>query len=352
MIDAPASIPALTRLARGGGCGCKLAPGMLDRILAESPPLPVNPDLIIDATTRDDAAVYRINAETALVATTDFFAPVVDDPYEFGRIAAANALSDIFAMGASPIFCLAVVGMPADTLPPETIRKILDGGRSVAESVNAPVTGGHSIDAAEPFYGLVALGLTHPDRILSNAGAQADDVLILGKPLGIGIFSAALKRGLLNTSDYAVMIDAATRLNTPGTDLAHLEGVHAMTDVTGFGLLGHLSELCRGAGLGAVIDRTALPVFEGARVLLRDGVRTGASERNWAAVKAHVNLPEAWDAFDRDILCDPQTNGGLLVACRSDRANAVLRIFTHHGGKEAAVIGKMVADQPMIGFTM
>lgn len=343
--------PSLTSLARGGGCGCKLDPAFLDRILADSPPLPLNPALLLDAATRDDAAVYKINDEIALVATTDFFAPVVDDPYEFGRIAATNALSDVYAMGAKPIFCLAVLGMPINALPPETIRKILDGGRSVAESVGAPVAGGHSIDAAEPFYGLVALGLAHPDKILTNAGAKPGDVLILGKPLGVGVFSAAQKRGLLTAEDYEALIATTTRLNTPGPDLAALSGVHAVTDVTGFGLLGHLSEMCRGSNLSARIDRTALPVFDGARRLLDQGVRTGASGRNWAAVERYVAKTPDWSDADRDMLCDPQTSGGLLVACAQDAAADVLAAFHRHGHDAAVQIGQLEAGDPMISFS-
>lgn len=352
MTDASsAAAPSLTSLARGGGCGCKLDPAFLDRILADSPPLPLNPALLVDAATRDDAAVYRINDETALVATTDFFAPVVDDPRDFGRIAATNALSDIYAMGAKPIFCLAVLGMPINVLPPETIRQILDGGRTVAESVGAPVAGGHSIDAAEPFYGLVALGLAHPDRILTNAGAQPGDVLILGKPLGVGVFSAAQKKGLMTAEDYEAMIATTTRLNTPGADLAGMKGVHAVTDVTGFGLLGHLSEMCRGSGVSARVDRSALPIFEGARRLLNQGVRTGASGRNWTAVERHVQRPADWTDADRDMLCDPQTSGGLLVACSPEAAPAVLKTFHEQGHDAAVQIGQIVAGEPVIGFS-
>ncbi|WP_439636893.1 selenide, water dikinase SelD [Oceanicaulis sp.] len=353
MTETPSSstAPSLTSLARGGGCGCKLDPAFLDRILADSPPLPLNPALLLDAATRDDAAVYKINDEMALVATTDFFAPVVDDPYDFGRIAATNALSDVYAMGAKPIFCLAVLGMPINVLPPETIRQILDGGRSVAESVGAPVAGGHSIDAAEPFYGLVALGLAHPDQILTNAGAKPGDVLILGKPLGVGVFSAAQKRGLLTPDDYDAMIATTTRLNTPGSDLAGMAGVHAVTDVTGFGLLGHLSEMCRGSKLAAQIDRTALPVFDGARRLLNQGVRTGASGRNWAAVERYVTQTPDWSDADRDMLCDPQTSGGLLVACAPDAAAEVLATFHKHGHSAAVQIGRLDAGDPMISFS-
>ncbi len=329
--------PRLTSLAHGGGCGCKLAPNVLSELLAGlSSPAPK--DLIVDAATSDDAAVWRINGETAIVATTDFFMPVVDDPYDFGRIAATNALSDIYAMGASPIFSLAIVGMPVGKISAATIRKILDGGRRVADEAGAPVAGGHSIDSVEPIYGLVALGLVHPDRLLRNSTARAGDALILGKPLGVGIFSAALKKGMLPADDYAAMIASTTRLNRPGTELARLDGVHAMTDVTGFGLLGHLAEMCRGAGLGARVDRAAVPVFPGARRLAAEGVRTGASGRNWASVSAMIDadLSEA----ERDLFCDPQTSGGLLVACAPGVAGEALAIFKSYG-HDAAVIGEM-----------
>lgn len=351
MTDAPApASPTLTSLARGGGCGCKLDPGMLDKIISKSAGASPFPNLMIDAATRDDAAVYRINATTALVATTDFFAPVVDDPATFGAIAATNALSDVYAMGATPIFTLAILGMPIGQLDPETIKTILDGGRAVAEKAGAPVAGGHSIDSAEPFYGLVALGLAHPDQILSNADAKPGDVLVLGKPLGVGVFSAGLKRGLLSEDDYAVMVDSTTKLNTPGADFAGMAGVHAVTDVTGFGLLGHLSEMCRGSNLSARIDRNAVPVFEGARRLLTEGVRTGASGRNWAAVERFIDMPADWTQADSDMLCDPQTSGGLLVACAPDAVMNVLETFHRHGHDDAAVVGEMTEGEARIGF--
>ncbi len=336
--------PRLTSLAHGGGCGCKLAPNVLSELLAGlSSPAPK--DLIVDAATSDDAAVWRVNDETAIVATTDFFMPVVDDPYDFGRIAATNALSDIYAMGASPIFSLAIVGMPVGKLCTETIRKILDGGRRVAEEAGAPVAGGHSIDSVEPIYGLVALGLVHPARLKRNSTARAGDVLILGKPLGVGVFSAALKKGILPADDYAAMIASTTRLNRPGAELARQGGVHAMTDVTGFGLLGHLAEMCRGAGLGAVLDRGAVPVFPGARRLVAEGVKTGASGRNWASVGAMVD--GALSDAERDILCDPQTSGGLLVACAAEAAGDALAVFRAHG-HDAAVIGRMTGGPARI----
>ena len=335
--------PLLTSLAHGGGCGCKLAPNVLADILSEMPLALGNTDLIVDATTSDDAAVYRVNETTALVATTDFFTPIVDDPRTFGRIAATNALSDVFAMGAKPIFCLAIVGMPIGKISNATIRAILAGGQSVAETAGAPIAGGHSIDAAEPIYGLVALGLVHPDKLLLNSGAKAGDVLVLGKPLGVGIYSAALKRGIIEDSDYAEMISSTTRLNTPGSDLAGMEGVHAATDVTGFGLLGHLSEMCRGASLGGVIEAGRVPVFEGARRLAESGVKTGASGRNWDSVKAAVSLERELTDAELDILCDPQTSGGLLVSCAPEAVERVLGVFARHGHAGAAVVGRMEA---------
>ncbi|MEZ5953178.1 MAG: selenide, water dikinase SelD [Hyphomonas sp.] len=333
--------PRLTSLAHGGGCGCKLAPNVLADILSEMPLALGSKDLIVDAGTSDDAAVYRINDTTALVATTDFFTPIVDDPYTFGQIAATNALSDIFAMGAKPIFSLAIVGMPVNKLPPETIRAILAGGQSVAEAAGAPIAGGHSIDVAEPIYGLVALGLGHPDRLLLNSNAKPGDVLILGKPLGTGIYSAALKKEILSPQNYDEMIASTTRLNTPGTELSGLPGVHAATDVTGFGLIGHGSEMARGAGVRLVIEKDKVPVFDGARALAHQGIKTGASGRNWDSVK-HMVTGDMTDA-ERDLLCDPQTSGGLLVSCAPDAADKVLALFAVHGHAGAALIGRVEA---------
>lgn len=346
MSDQDLNEPRLTALAHGGGCGCKLAPNVLAEILAKTPLSIPRPELLVDAATSDDAAVYQTSPETAVVATTDFFTPIVDDPYDFGRIAATNALSDVYAMGARPIFSLAIVGMPIAKLSVGTIQRILEGGRSVAERAGAPIAGGHSIDAAEPIYGLVALGLVHPQKILRNSAARAGDVLILGKPLGVGVYSAALKRGALDARSYDEMIATTTRLNTPGTELAGLAGVHAATDVTGFGLLGHLSELCRGAGLAAVVEADRVPAFAGAVRLVREGVRTGASARNWASVAQSVEggLPE----WRRDLFCDPQTSGGLLVACAPESVDAALAVFRRHGHDAAAIIGRMEAGAPEI----
>lgn len=335
------SEPRLTSLAHGGGCGCKIAPDILQEILRHTPSAKAHAALMVDAATGDDAAVYRLSDEMALIATTDFFMPIVDDPFDFGRIAATNALSDVYAMGGRPIFSLAIVGMPIGKMSTETVGKIIDGGKSVCELAGAPVAGGHSIDSAEPIYGLAAMGIAHPDKILRNTTAQPGDVLILGKPLGVGIFSAALKKGALSDDGYRLMIASTTLLNLPGAELPEIQGVHAVTDVTGFGLLGHLSELCVGAGVSATINEGSVPSFDLARELLQRGVKTGASGRNWNAVKARVDAPEGWSEASRDLLTDPQTSGGLLVACAPASADKVLEIFHEHGHHAAAVIGEI-----------
>ncbi|HPW13950.1 MAG TPA: selenide, water dikinase SelD, partial [Thermomonas sp.] len=312
--DRPAA-PRLTSLAHGGGCGCKIAPGVLSQILKSSSGFPIPKELLVGIETADDAAVYRLNNEQALIATTDFFMPIVDDPRDFGRIAATNAISDVYAMGGTPILALALVGMPINVLSTQTIGRILDGGASVCRAAGIPVAGGHSIDSVEAIYGLVALGLVHPQRVKRNADAKPGDVLVLGKPLGVGIMSAALKKGQLGDAGYAQMLATTTRLNTPGPDLAELPGVHAMTDVTGFGLAGHALEMARGAGCDVQIDWNAVPLLPGVRALAAQGMVTGASGRNWAGYGAQAVLPNGFAAEDRALLTDPQTSGGLLVAC-------------------------------------
>ena len=338
----------LTEFTSGGGCGCKIAPGVLTELLAATPLRSVPKDLLVGTESADDAAVYRLNDKQALIATTDFFTPIVDDPYDFGRIAATNALSDIYAMGGAPFMALAVVCMPLDKLPLEVIQKILAGGESVCAAAGIPIAGGHSIDVLEPIYGLVGLGLVHPDRIKRNDRAQAGDVLILGKPLGVGILSAALKKGALSAAGYAQMIAATTKLNTPGTALAELPGVHAMTDVTGFGLAGHLLEICRGSKLSAQLRFADLPLIEDARQWAQQGTATGASARNWAGYGMEVRLPAGMPDWQRALLTDPQTSGGLLVACAPDTEAEVLAEFRKHGFDAARRIGRMVAGQGMI----
>jgi selenide,water dikinase len=331
----------LTQFSHGGGCGCKIAPAALHDMLKQVPAGAVPPELLIGMETGDDAAVYKLNDEQALIATTDFFMPIVDDPCDFGRIAAANALSDIYAMGGSPILALALVGMPMSKLPPETIGRILAGGASICREAGIPVAGGHSIDSVEPIYGLAAIGLVHPDKVKSNAGAQPGDVLILGKPLGVGVLSAAQKGGQLDEAGYGAMIAVTTQLNRIGAKLGLLDTVHGMTDVTGFGLLGHLLELCRGSGCCAEVTGPALPVMEAARSLARQGVETGASARNWSSYKDEVRLHHV-EAWLHILLTDPQTSGGLLVACAEPAAKDVLALF-HREGYAAAAVGTLRA---------
>ena len=336
--------PRLTSLAHGGGCGCKIAPGVLEGILRGAAALPVPPELLVGIETSDDAAVYRLNDHQAIVATTDFFMPVVDDPHDFGRIAATNAISDVYAMGGTPIFALALVGMPVNTISTETIGLILDGGAAACREARIPIAGGHTIDSVEPIYGLVAIGLVDPAHLKRNSGARPGDVVILGKPLGVGIYSAALKKQALGTDAYAHMIAATTRLNTPGPALARLAGVHAMTDVTGFGLGGHALEMARASDARIRIDWGSVPLLPGVRDLAEAGFITGASGRNHDSYGARIS--GAGEGVDQALLCDPQTSGGLMVACAPDTADEVLAIFRDQGFGDAAVIGKVEAGTP------
>ena len=338
-----ATQPRLTSLSHGGGCGCKIAPGVLSEILKGTAAMPIPKELLVGIETADDAAVYQLNDEQALIATTDFFMPIVDDPYDFGRIAATNAISDVYAMGGTPIMALALVGMPINVLSTDTIGKILQGGQDVCRAAGIPIAGGHTIDSVEPIYGLVALGLVHPKRVKRNADAKVGDRLILGKPIGVGVLSAALKKDALSTEGYAQMIANTTKLNTPGPDLSALDGVHALTDITGFGLAGHVMEMARGANTTVRIDMARVPLIAGVRELAAAGMVTGASGRNWAAYGHEVRLGAGLQPVDQALLSDPQTSGGLLVACAPDAVDAVLAIFEKHGFAGAADIGEIVA---------
>ena len=345
-MNAPEKI-RLTEFSHGGGCGCKIAPAVLTEILAHSPIRGLPKDLLVGTETSDDAAVYRLNDTQALVATTDFFTPIVDDPYDFGRIAATNAISDVYAMGGYPIFALAIVGMPLEKLPVATIRAILEGGESVCAQAGIPIAGGHSIDTLEPIYGLVALGLVHPDKVKRNSSARAGDALILGKPLGIGILSAALKKGKLSQAGYAEMLKWTTRLNTPGRALSEMPAVHALTDITGFGLAGHLLEICRGSRLAADVRFDDLPLIAEAVEWVKQGIATGASERNWKGYGQDVRMPAGFPEWKRKLLSDPQTSGGLLVACAPEAVDAVLRTFDG----EARRIGTLRQGEPRLSVT-
>ncbi len=309
------------------------------------------PDLLVGHETSDDAAVYRLNESQALVATTDFFTPIVDDPYDFGRIAATNAISDIYAMGARPIMALALLGVPLGKLPTWAVKRIVAGGHDVCEQAGVPIAGGHSIDSPEPLYGLVALGLIDPAKVKRNDRARAGDALILGKGLGIGVMGAALKKGELKDKAYRQMVETATQLNTPGLKLAEMAGVHALTDVTGFGLLGHLLEICRGSKLQARLEFERVPILSAARHLVEAGYATGGSDRNWTSCQEEVALPAEWPQWRRKILTDPQTSGGLLVACDSATAPAVLDLFRQEGFEHAARIGTFSAGAPRVVVT-
>ena len=348
MSTAPEQKIKLTSFSHGGGCGCKIAPGVLSEILKNSTGFPVPKELMVGIETADDAAVYKLNDEQALIATTDFFMPIVDDPFDFGRIAATNAISDVYAMGGTPIMALALVGMPVNKLPLETIGQIIRGGESICAEAGIPIAGGHTIDSVEPIYGLVVLGLVHPSKVKRNADARAGDVLILGKPLGVGVLSAALKKDALDADGYAAMIENTTKLNKPGKALADMAGVHAMTDITGFGLLGHLLELARGAKLEAQLDMASIPLLPGVEQLARDGFFTGASGRNWDAYGSDVTLFDGIAPAQQALLTDPQTSGGLLVSVDPSSVDEVLALFAREGFGHAAVVGRMEAGAPRV----
>jgi selenide,water dikinase len=333
-------IPRLTSLSHGGGCGCKIAPALLEQIIAKSSAGILPKELLVGTETSDDAAVYQINESQAIVATTDFFMPIVDDPFDFGAIAATNAISDIYAMGGTPLFALALVGMPINMLPTDTIRRILAGGESVCAKAGIPIAGGHSIDSVEPIYGLVAIGLVHPRNVKRNADAKPGDKLILGKPLGVGVYSAALKKDALDETGYRAMIESTTKLNTPGRALGELKDVHALTDVTGFGLLGHLLEVCKGSAVSATVEWDRIPLLPNVRELVQAGYKTGASGRNWSGCSTRVNLGR-YGEVEQALLTDPQTSGGLLVACAPDAVDRVLEVFGGEGFQQACIIGEI-----------
>ena len=337
----PATEPRLTSLSHGGGCGCKIAPGVLAEILKGTAAMPIPKELLVGIETADDAAVYQLNDEQAIIATTDFFMPIVDDPFDFGRIAATNAISDVYAMGGKPILALALVGMPINVLSTATIGRVLEGGAAICRAAGIPIAGGHTIDSVEAIYGLVVLGLIHPKRVKRNADARPGDALVLGKPIGVGVMSAALKKEQLGDAGYAQMMKVTTQLNTPGPDLAALDGVHALTDVTGFGLAGHALELARGALCQVHIDWARVPLLDGVRQLAGQGFVTGASARNWAGYGAEISLPQGFADVDQALLSDPQTSGGLLVSCDPSSVPDVIEIFKRHGFEAAAQIGQV-----------
>ncbi len=317
-------------------------------MLSKLPAHAADPALLVGFETGDDAAVYKINDEQAVVATTDFFMPIVDDPYDYGRIAATNALSDVYAVGGKPIMALAIAGFPVNEMTQDQIQQVLAGGTQACADAGVPIGGGHTIDALEPIYGLAVIGLVHPDKIKRNCDAVAGDVLVLGKGLGVGILGAAMNKDELDAEGYAEMVETTTKLNAVGADLAEMAGVNAMTDVTGFGLLGHLFEVCEGAGLAATLDWDRLPILPNALGYARNGYNTGAANRNWTSFGDHVTVPEGIEQWQRNLLMDPQTSGGLLVSCPPDRADAVVGLFHEQGYDFATVIGEMSPGAPHI----
>lgn len=331
--------PRLTELAHGGGCGCKLAPSVLQRLLANQPAMQPFSQLLVGNEMADDAAVWQVDNNTCVIATTDFFMPVVDDPHDFGRIAATNAISDIYAMGGKPILALAILGMPINKLSPETIGKILEGGASICAQAGIPVAGGHSIDSVEPIYGLAVIGICRPEQVRRNSGAKPGDALILTKGLGVGIYSSAFKKKALPRACYEEMIASTTLLNRIGSELAADPHVHALTDVTGFGILGHGLEMARASGLTVSLSLANIPFLSQAETLAREGFITGASERNWASYGGEVKLPDDMPDWQRLLLADPQTSGGLLVACDAASADSLVKTIRDAGYPLASIVG-------------
>ena len=346
-----APLVRLSSLAHGGGCGCKLAPAVLQQLLAGQPAAAPYRQLLVGTETSDDAAVWQVDENLCIVATTDFFMPVVDDPNDFGRIAATNAISDVYAMGAKPIMALAILGMPLDKIPMDMVRGILRGGESVCTSVGIPVAGGHSIDSPEPIYGLAVIGVCRPEQIRRNADMKVGDAIILTKGIGVGVYSAALKKGELSGTGYAEMIASTTLLNLIGVDLAKDNAVHAMTDVTGFGLLGHGLEMARGASLSLTIRLPDVPFLSEAERFARQGLVTGASKRNWASYGESVILPADLEEWQRHLLTDPQTSGGLLIACDPERSGMILRQIVEAGYPSAQIIGQVEHGGPNVRIT-
>jgi selenide, water dikinase len=347
-----APVVRLTSLAHGGGCGCKLAPSVLRQLLADQPSVHPYRELLVGTETGDDAAVWQLDDKTCIIATTDFFMPMVDDPFDFGRIAATNAISDVYAMGGRPIMALAILGMPIDKVPPEMVREILKGGSHVCTTAGIPVAGGHSIDSPEPIYGLAVIGVGRPEDIRRNTGAKPGDALILTKALGVGVYSAAYKKIGLSSASYAEMIASMILLNHVGMDLAKDPAVHAITDVTGFGLLGHGLEMARGSDVALVVRFDDLPFLTEAGRLAQQNFVTGASTRNWASYAESVNLPAGLAEWQRHLLTDPQTSGGLLIACDPSRAAEVMRTIAEGGYPHASNIGLADSGPPSITIRM
>lgn len=328
----PATPIRLTQYSHGAGCGCKIAPQVLEEILKSSTSAQPFPNLLVGHQSHDDAAVYQINTEEALIATTDFFTPIVDDPFTFGKVAAANALSDVYAMGGRPVLSLAVLGWPVDKLPVQTAQQVLEGARSVCDEAGIPLAGGHSIDSPEPIFGLSVNGLVKLKNLKQNNTARAGDVLLLTKPLGVGILSTAAKRGIIEKEDLELLEKQLIQLNNIGCALGKTTGVTAMTDVTGFGLAGHLIEMTEAQNLSVALEAASIPKIKGLEKYLAQNILPDATFRNWRAFSDKIKFESAADALEGfKLLPDPQTNGGLLIAVQPDALSAVQKLLKQNG---------------------
>ncbi len=331
----------LTEFSHGAGCGCKIAPAVLDTILAQTTQGDPYPQLLVGNAERDDAAVYDLGDGTAMISTTDFFMPIVDDPLTFGRIAATNAISDVYAMGGTPLLAIAILGWPVDKLPPEVAGQVVEGGRQACAEAGIPLAGGHSIDCPEPIFGLAVSGRVDLGNLRKNGGARVGDLLYLTKPIGVGILSTAQKQKKLRPVDALLATEQMVRLNKIGPVLAQQDYVRAMTDVTGFGLLGHLSEMCAASTTHAEVRLADVPLIDAAILdhYLEHGCIPGGTKRNWTSYGNHVSLP---NERARWLLADPQTSGGLLVAVDPARAEAFEALCAGNGHPVTA-LGQMVA---------
>ena len=332
----------LTQFSHGAGCGCKLSPAVLHEILSGVDRSETFTNLLIGNDTKDDAAVVDLGDGTGIISTTDFFMPIVDDPRTFGRIAAANAISDVYAMGGTPLMAIAILGWPLGKIPEEVASEDVDGGRAICSEAGIPLAGGHSIDSPDPIFGLAVTGRVPIDRLKANASAQPGDCLYLTKGIGVGMLTTAQKKGLVDAADLELAVASMQQLNSIGADVAAIPGVNAMTDVTGFGLLGHLVEMCEGSGWKARVDASAVPTLAGTRLkeYHAAGCVPGGSKRNWASYGHRVDSIEG---FERDLMCDPQTSGGLLISVSPESAQEVEQVLAT-AGLPSRCIGNMTND--------
>ncbi|MDQ3277604.1 MAG: selenide, water dikinase SelD [Bacteroidota bacterium] len=324
----------LTQFSKGGGCGCKIAPAVLQQMLATGDKGSF-PHLLVGNESSDDAAVYLVNEDTAVVSTTDFFMPIVDNPFDFGRIAAANSISDVYAMGGTPLMAIAVLGWPVAKLPPAVAQQVLEGGRAICREAGIPLAGGHTIDSLEPIFGLAVTGTVSPKHLKKNNGAREGDLLFLTKPLGVGVMSTAVKREFLKEAHYRILLKQLTTLNSVGVAFGKIEGVHAMTDVTGFGLLGHLTEMAGGSNVSAEISLAAIKKVEGFDDYLQLKTIPGATARNWGSYGDGIAFQDGLDEPDLiNLLADPQTNGGLLLAVDENAVDELKEVFIKNNLQE------------------